>query len=54
MVKPDPIEHDLYRKEGTMENLIYAFGSSHAPQLAMPPETWELRADVDRRRNRRV
>ncbi|MFM9971518.1 MAG: protocatechuate 3,4-dioxygenase [Burkholderiales bacterium] len=35
-----------------MENLIYAFGSSHAPQLAMPPETWELRADVDRKRNR--
>ncbi|MCC6828492.1 MAG: protocatechuate 3,4-dioxygenase [Novosphingobium sp.] len=33
-----------------MADLVFAFATSHGPQLSMPPETWELRSDVDRTR----
>ena len=34
-----------------MAEIVYAFGSSHGPLLALEPELWDLRAEADKRRN---
>ena len=33
-----------------MAEIVYAFGSSHGPLLALAPELWDLRAEADKRR----
>jgi hypothetical protein len=34
--------------EAKMAQIILGLGTSHGPQLLMPPELWELRAQADR------
>ncbi len=34
-----------------MARIVLGIGSSHAPQLATPPEHWDLRGKADRKNN---